>query len=115
MFGVLTHADEIRPDSQEFIDFEKMFKGCLGISSMRYLLCTNYHTNAPMTRNQNSNVDVTVVKFLQQVYGLFIFTRCSAKFINFLKSFSLFYMNNYGQRREENKLSSRKLLKHVHV
>lgn len=67
VFGVLTHADEIRPDSQEFIDFEKIFKGCLGISSMRYLLCTNYHTNAPMTRNQNSNVDVTVVKFLQQV------------------------------------------------
>nr|XP_034324592.1 uncharacterized protein LOC105335394 isoform X1 [Crassostrea gigas] len=67
IFGVLTHADEIDVSDPKFCKFEKKFKDCLGLSSMRYLRCTNYCSNFPVDNERIPDVEVPVMRFLRQV------------------------------------------------
>lgn len=67
IFGVLTHADEIDISDPKFCKFEKKFKDCLGLSSMRYLRCTNYCSNFPVDNERIPDVEVPVMRFLRQV------------------------------------------------
>lgn len=67
LFGVLTHGDEIEHSDPKFSKFEKRFKDCLGLSPMRYLLCTNYCSNFPKDNERNPDVEVPVMRFLRQV------------------------------------------------
>jgi hypothetical protein len=67
VFGVLTHADEIEENDPEFCDFERKFKRSLGLSHLRYLLCTNYCDDVPRKNKRDPNVEVPVIRFLRQV------------------------------------------------
>lgn len=67
VFGVLTHADQIDEDDTDFPEFEKKFKSSLGLNAMRYLLCSSYCDEISRENGRNPNVEVPVMRFLNQV------------------------------------------------
>lgn len=67
VFGVLTHADQIEEDDTDFPEFEKKFKTSLGLTAMRYLLCSSYCDEISRENGRNPNVEVPVMRFLRQV------------------------------------------------
>lgn len=67
VFGVLTHADKINEDDTDFPEFEKKFKTSLGLTGMRYLLCSSYCDEISSENRRNPKIEVPVMRFLRQV------------------------------------------------
>lgn len=82
VFGVLTHADQIEEDDTDFPEFEKKFKTSLGLTAMRYLLCSSYCDEISRENGRNPNVEVPVMRFLRQVRQFIIFNLCTILYPN---------------------------------
>lgn len=67
VFGVLTHADQVDEDDTDFQKFERKFKNSLGLTAMRYLLCSSYCDEIQREDGRNPNVEVPVMRFMKQV------------------------------------------------
>lgn len=77
VFGVLTHADKIDKDDTDFPEFEKKFKTSLGLTGMRYLLCSSYCDEISNENRRNPKIEVPVMRFLRQVRQFIIFNLCT--------------------------------------
>lgn len=73
MFGVLTHADKIDKDDTDFPEFEKKFKTSLGLTGMRYLLCSSYCDEISSENRRIPKIEVPVMRFLRQVRQFYHF------------------------------------------
>lgn len=67
IFGVLTHADKVKREDEEFKCLEEKFKECLGLTTGRYLLCSSYCDVKPRLNDRSSDVEVPVARFLKEV------------------------------------------------
>lgn len=67
IFGVLTHADKVKREDEEFKRLEENFKSCLGLTDRRYLLCSSYCEAEPRLNDRSPGVEVPVARFLKEV------------------------------------------------
>ena len=77
--GVLTHKDKIN-EEKEYQSLEKAFREGLGLPDNRFLLCTSYcedydkHHRKSRMDQRHPELDIDILKFMQQVSVYLIFT-----------------------------------------